>query len=97
RFVDREQLHYSGFEGPRFSVKGPSITPRPPQGQPLVTALAHATVPYRLVARAADVGFVTPHDTGQARAIVQEIRTEQEAAGRGADPLHVFADLVVLL
>ena len=25
-----------------FSVKGPSITPRPPQGQPLVAALAHA-------------------------------------------------------
>ncbi|MFM9613831.1 LLM class flavin-dependent oxidoreductase [Streptomyces niveiscabiei] len=97
RFVDREKLHYIDFEGPRFSVKGPSITPRPPQGQPLVTALAHATVPYRLVARAADVGFVTPHDTGQARAIVQEIRAEQEAAGRGADPLHVFADLVVLL
>ncbi|MDX3382319.1 LLM class flavin-dependent oxidoreductase [Streptomyces niveiscabiei] len=97
RFVDREKLHYIDFEGPRFSVKGPSITPRPPQGQPLVTALAHATVPYRLVARAADVGFVTPHDTGQARAIVQEIRAEQEAAGRAADPLHVFADLVVLL
>ncbi|WP_075731734.1 LLM class flavin-dependent oxidoreductase [Streptomyces acidiscabies] len=97
RFVDREKLHYIDFEGRRFSVKGPSITPRPPQGQPLVTALAHATVPYRLVARAADVGFVTPHDTGQARAIVQEIRTEQEAAGRAADPLHVFADLVVFL
>ncbi|MBP5935286.1 LLM class flavin-dependent oxidoreductase [Streptomyces acidiscabies] len=97
RFVDREKLHYIDFEGRRFSVKGPSITPRPPQGQPLVTALAHATVPYRLVARAADVGFVTPHDTGQARAIVQEIRTEQEAAGRAADPLHVFADLLVFL
>ncbi|GAQ59311.1 LLM class flavin-dependent oxidoreductase [Streptomyces acidiscabies] len=97
RFVDREKLHYIDFEGRRFSVKGPSITPRPPQGQPLVTALAHATVPYRLVARAADVGFVTPHDTGQARAIVQEIRTEQEAAGRSADPLHVFADLLVFL
>ncbi|MHC5907323.1 LLM class flavin-dependent oxidoreductase [Streptomyces sp. S6] len=97
RFVDREKLHYIDFEGRRFSVKGPSITPRPPQGQPLVTALAHATVPYRLVARAADVGFVTPHDTGQARAIVQEIRAEQEAAGRAGDPLHVFADLVVFL
>ncbi|WP_416970762.1 LLM class flavin-dependent oxidoreductase [Streptomyces sp. 4F14] len=97
RFVDREKLHYIDFEGRRFSVKGPSITPRPPQGQPLVTALAHATVPYRLVARAADVGFVTPHDTGQARAVVEEIRAEQEAAGRAADPLHVFADLVVFL
>ncbi|OSC47679.1 FMNH2-dependent monooxygenase, partial [Streptomyces sp. 4F] len=80
-----------------FSVRGPSITPRPPQGQPVVTALAHQTVPYRLVARQADVGYVTPHDIGQARAIVAEIRAEQEAAGRAGQPLHVFADLVVFL
>ncbi|MEV7791997.1 LLM class flavin-dependent oxidoreductase [Streptomyces sp. NPDC087512] len=97
RFVDRDKLHHIDFRGPHFSVKGPSITPRPPQGQPLVTALAHWSVPYRLVARQADVGYVTPRDTGEARAIVAEIRAEQEAAGRAAEPLHVFADLVVLL
>ncbi|GHB32265.1 FMNH2-utilizing oxygenase [Streptomyces viridiviolaceus] len=97
RFVDRDKLHYIDFRGPHFSVKGPSITPRPPQGQPLVTALAHWTVPYRLVARQADVGYITPHDTDQARATVAEIRAEQEAAGRAAEPLHVFADLVVFL
>ncbi|MFF8316623.1 LLM class flavin-dependent oxidoreductase [Streptomyces bobili] len=97
RFIDRDKLHHIDFEGRHFSVKGPSITPRPPQGQPLVTALAHDTVPYRLVARAADVGYTTPHDAGQARAIVTEIRAEQEAAGRAEERLHVFADLVVLL
>ncbi|MEU1367688.1 LLM class flavin-dependent oxidoreductase [Streptomyces sp. NPDC005803] len=97
RFVDRDKLHYIDFEGGHFSVKGPSITPRPPQGQPLVTALAHQTVPYRLVARQADVGYVTPHDAGQAHAIVAEIRAEQEAAGRADELLHVFGDLVVFL
>nr|WP_203691847.1 LLM class flavin-dependent oxidoreductase [Streptomyces sp. SID12488] len=97
RFIDRDKLHYVDFESPHFSVKGPSITPRPPQGQPVVTALAHATVPYRLVARSADVGYVTPHDTGQARAIVEEIRAEQAAAGRAGELLHIFGDLVVFL
>ncbi|MCX4741842.1 LLM class flavin-dependent oxidoreductase [Streptomyces antibioticus] len=97
RFIDRDKLHYIDFEGRHFSVKGPSITPRPPQGQPLVAALAHDTIPYRLVARAADIGFVTPHDAGQARAIVAEIRAEQDAAGRAGEPLHVFGDLVVFL
>ncbi|PKW11367.1 Flavin-dependent oxidoreductase, luciferase family (includes alkanesulfonate monooxygenase SsuD and methylene tetrahydromethanopterin reductase) [Streptomyces sp. 1222.5] len=97
RFIDRDKLHYIDFQGRFFSVKGPSITPRPPQGQPLVTALAHQTVPYRLVARQADVGYVTPHDTDQARAIVTEIRAEQEAAGRAGETLHVFGDLVVFL
>ncbi|MFI7008239.1 LLM class flavin-dependent oxidoreductase [Streptomyces sp. NPDC050145] len=97
RFIDRDRLHPIDFEGRRFSVRGPSITPRPPQGQPVVTALGHQTVPYRLIARQADIGYVTAHDAGQARAIVAEIRAEQEAAGRAGEPLHVFGDIVVLL
>jgi alkanesulfonate monooxygenase SsuD/methylene tetrahydromethanopterin reductase-like flavin-dependent oxidoreductase (luciferase family) len=41
RFVDRNKLHYIDFAGEFFSVRGPSITPRPPQGQPVVAALGH--------------------------------------------------------
>ncbi|MFG1809522.1 LLM class flavin-dependent oxidoreductase [Streptomyces sp. NPDC049040] len=97
RFIDRAKLHYIDFEGRHFSVKGPSITPRPPQGQPVVAALAHRAEPFRLVATSADIGFVTPHDTAQAAAIVDGIRTEQDRAGRAAETVHVLADLVVFL
>ncbi|WP_086841146.1 LLM class flavin-dependent oxidoreductase [Amycolatopsis kentuckyensis] len=97
RFVDRGKLHYIDFTGRWFSVKGPSITPRPPQGQPLVTALAHAAVPYRLAARSADVVHVTPFDRGQAGAIVAEVRDAQDLAGRAGETLHVFGDVVVFL
>jgi alkanesulfonate monooxygenase SsuD/methylene tetrahydromethanopterin reductase-like flavin-dependent oxidoreductase (luciferase family) len=97
RFVDREKLHYIDFEGPHFSVRGPSITPRPPQGQPVVAALAHRTVAYRLVGRAADLGFVTPRDTADARAILAEVRAEQAAAGRTDETVHVLGDVVVFL
>jgi alkanesulfonate monooxygenase SsuD/methylene tetrahydromethanopterin reductase-like flavin-dependent oxidoreductase (luciferase family) len=95
RFIDRGKLHYTDFEGRWFSVKGPSITPRPPQGQPVVAALGHATVPYRLIARSADVGFVTPRDRQHAAEIVTEIQSEQEAAERQV--AHLFGDLVVFL
>ncbi|MFQ6146991.1 LLM class flavin-dependent oxidoreductase [Streptomyces seoulensis] len=97
RFIDRGKLHYIDFEGRHFHVKGPSITPRPPQGQPPVSALAHDTVPYRLVARQADIGYVTPRDADEARSIVAEIRAGQETAGRAGEPLHVFGEVVVLL
>ncbi|GAA4253658.1 LLM class flavin-dependent oxidoreductase [Dactylosporangium darangshiense] len=96
RFVDREKLHHIDFAGRWFSVRGPSITPRPPQGQPVVSVLAHATVPYRLAARQADVVFVTPHDEAGARQILDEVRAEVAAAGRDGE-LQVFADLVVFL
>jgi FMN-dependent oxidoreductase (nitrilotriacetate monooxygenase family) len=97
RFVDRDKLHYIDFEGRWFKVKGPSITPRPPQGQPLVAALAHATAAYSLAARSADLVFVTPHDTGEVPAIVNEIREEQDEAGRAGETVHAFGDLVVFL
>ncbi|SCG40719.1 LLM class flavin-dependent oxidoreductase [Micromonospora humi] len=97
RFVDRERLHYTDFTGRWFSVKGPSIVPRPPQGQPVVAALAHAPVPYAFAARHADVVFVTPTDAGHAAAIVAEIRAAEETVGRIDPPLRVLADLVVLL
>jgi alkanesulfonate monooxygenase SsuD/methylene tetrahydromethanopterin reductase-like flavin-dependent oxidoreductase (luciferase family) len=97
RFVDRGKLHYIDFEGRWFKVRGPAITPRPPQGQPLVTALAHRSLPYRLVARSADLGYVTPGDREQAAAIVAEIREQETAAARPAGPVRVFADLVVFL
>ncbi|MFJ1649558.1 LLM class flavin-dependent oxidoreductase [Streptomyces sp. NPDC088258] len=97
RFIDRDKLHYIDFTGRHFNVKGPSITPRPPQGQPVVTALGHDTVPYRLIARSADLGYVTPHDADQARAIVAEIRSERATTARAREPLHLFGDLVVFL
>jgi alkanesulfonate monooxygenase SsuD/methylene tetrahydromethanopterin reductase-like flavin-dependent oxidoreductase (luciferase family) len=97
RFVDRDRLHYVDFEGEHFSVRGPSITPRPPQGQPVVTALAHQTIPYELAARSADVVFVTPHDDEQAAGILDEVRDAEVRVGRHAQPLRVFADLVVVL
>ncbi|GAB2856219.1 LLM class flavin-dependent oxidoreductase [Actinoallomurus bryophytorum] len=96
RFVDRDKLHYVDFAGRWFSVKGPLITPRPPQGQLLVTALAHAALPYRFAAGGADLVYVTPRDGEQARSIVAEVR-EAEAAVRREEPLKIFADLLVFL
>jgi alkanesulfonate monooxygenase SsuD/methylene tetrahydromethanopterin reductase-like flavin-dependent oxidoreductase (luciferase family) len=95
RFVDREKLHYIDFEGRWFSVKGPSITPRPPQGQPVVAALGHADIPYRLIGRAADLGFITPHNAAEATDLAGRIAAEGRAAGR--ENIHIWADLVVVL
>jgi len=97
RFVDRDKLHYVDFDGPRFSVRGPSITPRPPQGQPVVVALAHITPAFRFGATSADVVLITPHDSDEAASILTEVREHQAAAGRADQPIHVFADVVVAL
>ncbi|MGI5130665.1 LLM class flavin-dependent oxidoreductase [Pseudonocardia sp. CA-107938] len=97
QFVDRDRLHYIDFSGPHFAVRGPSITPRPPQGQPVVAALAHRDVAFELVGSSADLGFVTPHATGDIAAILGEIRAAQDAAGRAGEPLPVLGDVLVVL
>jgi alkanesulfonate monooxygenase SsuD/methylene tetrahydromethanopterin reductase-like flavin-dependent oxidoreductase (luciferase family) len=97
RFIDRDKLHYIDFAGRWFRVKGPSITPRPPQGQPVVTALAHDSAAYQLVGRAADLAYVAPFDAEHARDIAAEIRSAQVSAGRAAETVHVFGDLLVFL
>ena len=89
RFVDRDKLHYIDFVGKYFSVKGPSITPRSPQGQPVVAALAHAARIYEFAAAGADVVFITPTDDAAVRTIIDEVRHA------GGEHLKIYADVVV--
>jgi alkanesulfonate monooxygenase SsuD/methylene tetrahydromethanopterin reductase-like flavin-dependent oxidoreductase (luciferase family) len=89
RFIDRDKLHFIDFAGKYFSVKGPSITPRPPQGQPVVAALAHAPRIYEFAAASADVVFITPSDDAAVGQIIDEVR---HAGGEG---LKIYADVVV--
>jgi alkanesulfonate monooxygenase SsuD/methylene tetrahydromethanopterin reductase-like flavin-dependent oxidoreductase (luciferase family) len=84
RFVDRDKLHYIDFAGKYFSVKGPSITPRSPQGQPAVAALAHASPIYEFASRSTDLVFITPQDDDSLRTVLPEV------AG-----LKVYADVYV--
>jgi alkanesulfonate monooxygenase SsuD/methylene tetrahydromethanopterin reductase-like flavin-dependent oxidoreductase (luciferase family) len=93
RFIDRDKLHYVDFRGEWFSVKGPSITPRPPQGQPLVIATAGDQDGYRFAARSADVVLTPVPDAQAAGDVVEQVHSHRVSDG----PLHVFGDLVVFL
>ncbi|MBH0779288.1 LLM class flavin-dependent oxidoreductase [Nocardia bovistercoris] len=98
RFFDRNKVHHIDFRGKHFSVRGPAITPRPPQGQPLITVLAHACAPFRLAAGGADVVYVTPHSAADVTRVLGEVESAKTAVGRPADhPLLVFGELVVFL
>lgn len=84
RYIDRDKLHYIDFVGAHFSVKGPSITPRPPQGQPVVTALAHTPQAYEFAAHSADLMFTTPRDDADLSGLLERVT--------GSD-LQVYADI----
>jgi len=98
RYVDADRVHNIDFEGEFFSVTGASIVPRSPQGRPLITVLAHQTVPYRLAAEHADLVFTTPHSADDVAAIRTEVNTAAAVLrSDGRERLRVFADLLVLI
>lgn len=89
RYIDRDKLHYIDFGGRYFSVKGPSITPRPPQGQPVVAALAHAERVYEFASATSDVVFITPKDDQSLVGILNQI------GAADGQHLKVIADVLV--
>ncbi|MFJ8729137.1 LLM class flavin-dependent oxidoreductase [Streptomyces bauhiniae] len=75
RFIDRDKLHYIDFEGPHFSVRGPSIVPRPPQGRPPIAVALDAQgrdARWELAARYAEIVLLDADSPAAAR----EARTE---------------------
>ncbi|MFD4526423.1 LLM class flavin-dependent oxidoreductase [Streptomyces sp. NPDC058470] len=95
RFVDRDKLHHVDFEGPTFSVKGPSIVPRPPQGHPVRVVDATEGHARQTAARYADVALVRVAGPAQARAVRAELRDGAARFGRDPDGLRVLAGLSV--
>ena len=97
RFLDRDRVHNVDIDGEFFAITGASIVPRSPQGQPLVTVLAHQTVPFRLAAQHADVVFVTPQDADRLAPIVAELDAASAELRAEPERLRVFADLLVVI
>jgi alkanesulfonate monooxygenase SsuD/methylene tetrahydromethanopterin reductase-like flavin-dependent oxidoreductase (luciferase family) len=90
RYVDNDKVHHIRFEGASFSVVGPLITPRPPQGQLVVIAADSLGVADR-----ADITLVGGFSalSGHGRRVIAQ---RAERAREAGSPL-VFAELEVAL
>ncbi|MFE3023287.1 LLM class flavin-dependent oxidoreductase [Nocardia tengchongensis] len=97
RFIDRERLHYIDFAGEHFAVKGPSITPRPPQGQPPIAVRAADPHSTRVAVRRADLIRIAAPDLETAAATRAELRSAIAAAGRDPNRVRVLLDIDIHL
>ncbi|MET0425635.1 MAG: LLM class flavin-dependent oxidoreductase [Actinoplanes sp.] len=84
RFLDPDRVHHVNFTGARFTVTGPLITPRPPQGQPVVLGADTLGVTDRL-----DIALIAAPDLAETAARARQARSDGAAL--------VFAELEVLL
>jgi len=97
RYIDRDKVHYIDYEGRFFSVRGPSITPRSPQAQPLVAVDAASPPSIALAAAHADIVFVAAPDVDAARRAYVEVLAAVTAAGRDENDVTVMAVVDALL
>ncbi|MCU1566321.1 MAG: nitrilotriacetate monooxygenase [Pseudarthrobacter sp.] len=97
RYIDVDKLHYVDFDtpadfaGPAYSVKGPSIIPRPLQGQLPVLAAASLVGPGQIPAGAVDAVLVTAPTPELLAAEVRDVRERLGAS------VAVVAELDVVL
>ncbi|GCE43118.1 hypothetical protein Rhow_007247 [Rhodococcus wratislaviensis] len=97
RFIDRDKLHYVDFEGDHFSVKGPSITPRSPQGQSLIVIAARDEYSTRVAAARADVIRIAAPTVDAARDVAARVRRAAAEAGRDPATLRILLDVEVVI
>jgi alkanesulfonate monooxygenase SsuD/methylene tetrahydromethanopterin reductase-like flavin-dependent oxidoreductase (luciferase family) len=95
RFIDRDKLHHVDFRGTSFSVKGPSIVPRPPQGHPVRVVDATDAPARRTAARYADVALVRASSAMQAAAARDQLRSMAADFGRHPGKFRILAGLLV--
>jgi alkanesulfonate monooxygenase SsuD/methylene tetrahydromethanopterin reductase-like flavin-dependent oxidoreductase (luciferase family) len=95
RFIDREKLHYVDFAGEFFSVRGPSITPRPPQGHPVIAIRVDEPEAVPVAARWADIVRSAAKDIAEAADIRRNVRAEIAANGRDPDQVAFLVDVSV--
>jgi FMN-dependent oxidoreductase (nitrilotriacetate monooxygenase family) len=97
RYLDRSKVHCIDFEGRFFSVRGPSITPRSPQGQPLVVMDATPAAALDVATRQADIIVIEARDLDAAQRAAEHVRRQALAAGRSVGEVAVLAVADVLL
>ena len=97
RYIDRDKLHYTDFEGRFFSVRGPSITPRSPQAQVPVVVHVVGDESLALAAERADIVLSDAADPAAAAVTRERIDAAVVAAGRHVAAVHVLAIVDVLL
>ncbi|MFF8812720.1 LLM class flavin-dependent oxidoreductase [Streptomyces pactum] len=100
RFIDRDRLHHIDFHGRYFSVRGPAIVPRPPQGRPPVAVVWDPAGPparRTFAARHADIVLLAADDPDRARTALRELRDRAAAAGREPAQPRVLLRVAIAL
>jgi alkanesulfonate monooxygenase SsuD/methylene tetrahydromethanopterin reductase-like flavin-dependent oxidoreductase (luciferase family) len=96
-FADSGKIHPINHAGNFFSVRGPLVAVRPPQGHPPIFMDDMSSAGKRLAASYGDVLIASWGDRAQAISLMNEMRAASKTAGRGGAALKILMTLCPIL
>ena len=96
-FFDPDKLHMLHHKGEHFSVRGPLMVPRSPQGQPVIVQAGQSDAGRELAARTAEVLFTVQQQLAPAKAFYADLKARVAKCGRSPDSLKIMPGVLTVV
>ena len=96
-FFHPAELHMLHHKGEHFSVRGPLMVPRSPQGQPVIVQAGQSDAGRELAARTAEVLFTVQQQLAPAKAFYGDLKARVARCGRSPDSLKIMPGVVTVV
>src|SRR4029079_4941240 len=89
-FFDPAKMHLLHHKGENFSVRGPLMVPRSPQGQPVIVQAGQSEAGLELAARTAEVLFTVSQNLDTSKKFYADVKARTAKCGRSPDSIKVM-------
>jgi FMN-dependent oxidoreductase (nitrilotriacetate monooxygenase family) len=96
-FFDPDKLHMLHHKGKHFSVRGPLMMRRSPQGRPVIVHAGQSEAGRALAAQHAEVVFSVEQDLDKARAFYSDLKARAARNGRSPDSIKIMPGVLAVL
>ena len=96
-YFDRAKLHFLNHKGKHFSVRGPLMVQRSPQGHPVIVQAGQSDDGRDLAGETAEVTFTVQQDLESGRAFYADIKRRAAAYGRPPNAIKVMPGVMTVI
>ncbi len=96
-FFDPAKLHMLNHKGEHFSVRGPLMMRRSPQGRPVIVHAGQSEAGRALAAQTAEVVFSVEQDIDKAREFYADIKSRAARYGRPPESILIMPGVLAVV
>lgn len=96
-FFEPTKLHILHHKGKHFSVRGPLMVPRSPQGQPVIVQAGQSEAGLELAARTAEVLFTVSQNLEMSKKFYADLKARTAKCGRSPDSIKVMPGVLTVV